>query len=199
MRPGRMSAGSSFSGWLVVMTRIRFGVSTTPSSTLSRPERSSLSDLDVGFHGPFTLLSLSLPVSIMEAITAAIIAPSPLSPPLASSSSSSSTLSSFFVGALGLVLSSFASSTPPSLPSTDLAEVRSVLPRLPSLGAAGGPPSASSPGLYPSACCFVIWSVMSLANPLPPSRRCTILDAASTSSMTKITSLKPSLIGTSIP
>ena len=37
MRPGRMRAGSSFSGWLVVMITMRLGVSTTPSSTLRRP------------------------------------------------------------------------------------------------------------------------------------------------------------------
>ena len=43
MRPGRISAGSSFSGWLLVMTTMRFGQSTTPSSTFSRPARSSLS------------------------------------------------------------------------------------------------------------------------------------------------------------
>lgn len=37
IRPGRMSAGSSFSGKFVVMMTIRFGVSTTPSRTFSRP------------------------------------------------------------------------------------------------------------------------------------------------------------------
>ena len=35
--------------------------------------------------------------------------------------------------------------------------------------------------------------------PVRPSRRCTTFEAASTSSITKITSLKPSLIGTSSP
>mmetsp|Transcript_36020 Transcript_36020/g.110983 ORF Transcript_36020/g.110983 Transcript_36020/m.110983 type:complete len:252 (+) Transcript_36020:510-1265(+) len=43
MRPGRMSAASSDSGWFVVMITMRPGESTTPSSTLRRPARSSLS------------------------------------------------------------------------------------------------------------------------------------------------------------
>mmetsp|Transcript_17643 Transcript_17643/g.38051 ORF Transcript_17643/g.38051 Transcript_17643/m.38051 type:complete len:293 (+) Transcript_17643:1114-1992(+) len=43
MRPGRISAGSSLSGWFEVMMRMRSGVSTTPSSTLRRPARLSSS------------------------------------------------------------------------------------------------------------------------------------------------------------
>jgi len=40
-----MRAGSRISGWFVVITTIRSGVSTTPSSTLSSPDRLSLSFL----------------------------------------------------------------------------------------------------------------------------------------------------------
>mmetsp|Transcript_18463 Transcript_18463/g.52764 ORF Transcript_18463/g.52764 Transcript_18463/m.52764 type:complete len:439 (-) Transcript_18463:1042-2358(-) len=43
MRPGRTSAGSSCSGWLVVMISMRPGVSTTPSSTFSNPAKDSAS------------------------------------------------------------------------------------------------------------------------------------------------------------
>mmetsp|Transcript_33324 Transcript_33324/g.96254 ORF Transcript_33324/g.96254 Transcript_33324/m.96254 type:complete len:249 (-) Transcript_33324:1546-2292(-) len=43
MRPGRMRAGSSFSGWLVVSTTMRPGESITPSITFNRPARLSLS------------------------------------------------------------------------------------------------------------------------------------------------------------
>ena len=62
MRPGRMSAGSRISGWFVVITTIRSGVSTTPSNTLSSPDRLSLSFLraDADETGP-TIAGASAP------------------------------------------------------------------------------------------------------------------------------------------
>ena len=38
-RPGRSSAGSSFSAWLVVITSMRPSLAATPSMTLSKAER----------------------------------------------------------------------------------------------------------------------------------------------------------------
>mmetsp|Transcript_9030 Transcript_9030/g.29950 ORF Transcript_9030/g.29950 Transcript_9030/m.29950 type:complete len:224 (-) Transcript_9030:1039-1710(-) len=58
MRPGRMSAGSSFSGWLVVMMKMRPGVSTTPSSTFRRPARLSSSDVSSSMRMSRSLLLL---------------------------------------------------------------------------------------------------------------------------------------------
>mmetsp|Transcript_12620 Transcript_12620/g.42152 ORF Transcript_12620/g.42152 Transcript_12620/m.42152 type:complete len:246 (-) Transcript_12620:457-1194(-) len=51
MRPGRTSAGSSFSGWFVVTMTMRSGESTTPSSTFKTPERSSASEESAAIKG----------------------------------------------------------------------------------------------------------------------------------------------------
>mmetsp|Transcript_10635 Transcript_10635/g.34795 ORF Transcript_10635/g.34795 Transcript_10635/m.34795 type:complete len:231 (+) Transcript_10635:50-742(+) len=47
-RPGRISAGSNFSGWFVVMIMRRPGESTTPSNTFRTPDRSRRSASSLG-------------------------------------------------------------------------------------------------------------------------------------------------------
>ena len=55
--PGQMSAGSSGSGWLVVITTIWPGVSTSSSRTFSRPERLSSSSCLKKKDGPKSQVS----------------------------------------------------------------------------------------------------------------------------------------------
>mmetsp|Transcript_14742 Transcript_14742/g.46375 ORF Transcript_14742/g.46375 Transcript_14742/m.46375 type:complete len:239 (+) Transcript_14742:366-1082(+) len=181
MRPGRMSAGSSFSGWFVVMTRSLLGESTTPSKTLRMPERFSLSfvsqrlEVSPDFSGPavmactaLTKASESSPSAVPDG-AAALALPSAAFGAFGASAAGAGASASG--GCTLVVLVSVACTSP----SPDLPTSRVVVTCLSPLPAGAAELAA------------------------PPSRRWTILEIASTSSMTKMTSLKPSLIGTSWP
>mmetsp|Transcript_16244 Transcript_16244/g.47687 ORF Transcript_16244/g.47687 Transcript_16244/m.47687 type:complete len:326 (+) Transcript_16244:361-1338(+) len=268
MRPGRMRAGSRVSGWFVVMTRMRFGVSTTPSSTFRSPARFSLSFSweDRIMVGPAaTPMDPPLPpllppsmsdksVAMARLGSAAPSSSSPSSPrgsaPAAGMPSDESPVTDVLIFVLvrpplprSLPTSSEETSMPPSrsrsrvlacLFTRLLTVSPSLRVRSMALTSTFSPSSSTGSMVAMAASAdraaalssgdlsinFLTSSVQSslsrrrwkglfnwtwtasclvLATVLPPSRRWTILDAASTSSMTKITSLKPSLMGTSSP
>mmetsp|Transcript_47619 Transcript_47619/g.117902 ORF Transcript_47619/g.117902 Transcript_47619/m.117902 type:complete len:238 (-) Transcript_47619:945-1658(-) len=165
MRPGRMSAGSSFSGWLVVMMTMRLGESTTPSSTLSSPARSSLSSISYSLSYLLTVLITPLSAALFSTTT----------------TFSSSTTSA-------------SSTTSPSSGTTSGAGARTD-------GLLEGRSNGVSAALLlregrcsPSCACdaprvTLVVTVVVVASGLG-ARRWTTLEAASTSSITKITFLK---------
>mmetsp|Transcript_29959 Transcript_29959/g.54388 ORF Transcript_29959/g.54388 Transcript_29959/m.54388 type:complete len:272 (-) Transcript_29959:42-857(-) len=214
MRPGRISAASSFSGWLVVMITMRLGQSTTPSSTFSSPARSSLSVvldqpeeyLTAPPLPPLPSISEDIMARAMSVPSLPVLAPirgprpSPASEPESPSSPSlpsAAALPSIVISLVILVFFSWgalpsaflASSSPPSVFSS----VMVLLLALPSLEI-----------VLVSFVSFTV--VLPLVGAMPSplawpflARECTILLAASTSSITKIKSLNPSLMGSSSP
>mmetsp|Transcript_36517 Transcript_36517/g.102959 ORF Transcript_36517/g.102959 Transcript_36517/m.102959 type:complete len:354 (+) Transcript_36517:265-1326(+) len=296
MRPGRMSAGSSISGWFVVMTRMRWGVSTTPSSTFSKPERFSLSLLDWGgaarsdmgpappdgptasspalapcpcgaiidasvaimssgsildwsssstWHAASELPGppyefevsrvsmggggfFSLAATPRSSSSSAVLTSAPASSNLLSTSaccltylstdsrpslmaSTASFASVVFLSLLSASPSALARTLSPDGPFSSLAIPQRPLPPMATpfsradfsissftsaTTSSSLVSSSSSQGVFRDASTV---SVHVTSAVIFPSRRCTILDAASTSSMTNMTSLKPSLMGTSSP
>mmetsp|Transcript_13788 Transcript_13788/g.41010 ORF Transcript_13788/g.41010 Transcript_13788/m.41010 type:complete len:252 (+) Transcript_13788:170-925(+) len=194
-----MSAGSNFSGWFVVMTRIRLGESTTPSRALSSPDKLSLS-LVVGSDGPMV-------ASLPEPPVAASRLKIPAAAALDFSSSSSATPE--HASADGLAGGSASFGCLVVSPSSLSCDFSLCFARCGSDSESEPPPplapSSSSKdsklAFLGRFACAVTSAAAAWTSSLPslPSRRCTIFEMASTSSITKMTSLKRNLIGTSWP
>mmetsp|Transcript_39395 Transcript_39395/g.118958 ORF Transcript_39395/g.118958 Transcript_39395/m.118958 type:complete len:239 (+) Transcript_39395:898-1614(+) len=186
MRPGRMSAGSSFSGWLVVMMTMRLGLSTTPSSTLSSPARSSRSSSSSSDLSRSSFLGGPSSITVTTSSTSSTAPVSALSTASAPSAPSASFSASFSASLLPLgCLDS---------------------PRAGSSGAShcGAPASdgEAAPGDATAVACLLgivpaaVDALVALRTTVrvtvrvaaaAGARRCTTLLAASTSSITKIT------------
>mmetsp|Transcript_13005 Transcript_13005/g.40390 ORF Transcript_13005/g.40390 Transcript_13005/m.40390 type:complete len:296 (+) Transcript_13005:380-1267(+) len=179
-RPGRSRALSSFSGWLVVMTRMRPGASTTPSSTLRRPARSSLSgsshrEPDFFFFPP---LAFFLPPSSSSS-----------SSPSASSSAASPPWDLLFWAFLPLPSAS------PSASSSSASSL-SCLVKLREIASESWRVMVDS---STSSSFFLLFLPGDGSEPSPSPRECTTFDAASTSSSRKTTSLILCFVASPLP